>query len=122
MHAKERSMNKTVLFPFNGEMMCFIHVLLNALDQQERGYEVKIVVEGSATRLIPELAKQDNPMHSLYVQAKDKGLFAGACRACSAKLGVLEAVQAEGLGLLDDMKGHPSMAAWMEDGYTVITF
>lgn len=29
--------------------MCFVHVLLNALDMQERGYEVKVILEGSAT-------------------------------------------------------------------------
>ena len=50
---------KTVLFVFNGDPMCFIHVLLNALDMQARGDECRVVVEGSATRLIPELAGAD---------------------------------------------------------------
>jgi hypothetical protein len=80
------------------------------------------VFEGAAVKLVPELAKEGNPFHQLYTQAREKGLVAGACKACSAKLGVLEAVQAEGLELLDEMKGHPSMAGWMERGYTVITF
>jgi hypothetical protein len=31
---KERVMKKAVLFAFNGDFMCFIHVLLNALDMQ----------------------------------------------------------------------------------------
>ena len=35
-------MRKFVLFAFNGELMCFIHVLLNALDMQEKGFDVKI--------------------------------------------------------------------------------
>jgi hypothetical protein len=34
----------------------------------------------------------------------------------------LEAVQAEGLKLLDDMSGHPSMARYREEGFDVITF
>ena len=46
-------MRKTALFVFNGDPMCFIHVLLNALDMHEKGYEVKTVIEGAATKLIP---------------------------------------------------------------------
>ena len=115
-------MEKVVLFPFNGEPMCFIHVLLNALDMDAKGYDVKIVVEGAATKLVPDLAQEGNPLHGLYAKARARGLFAGACKACSAKLGVLEAVQAEGLALLDDMNGHPAMGRWMDEGYTVVTF
>ncbi len=115
-------MSKIALFPFNGEMTCFIHVLLNALDMAEKGHEVRIVIEGAATGLVPELAKPENPMHGLWVKVKSQGLVAGTCKACSAKMGVLEAARAEGLRLLDDMHGHPGMAAWMAQGYTVITF
>lgn len=63
---------KVVLFAFNGEFMCFIHVLLNALDMNEKGYDVKVVIEGSATKLVPELAKKGNPMFSLYEKAKSR--------------------------------------------------
>jgi len=52
----------------------------------------------------------------------EQGLFFGACTACSAKLGALEAVRAEGLPLLDDMSGHPAMAGCLERGCTVLTF
>jgi hypothetical protein len=34
----------------------FVHVLLNAVDMKENGHEVKIIMEGSATHLIPEIA------------------------------------------------------------------
>jgi hypothetical protein len=115
-------MQKVALFPFNGEMMCFIHVLLNTLDMHEKGLEVIVVVEGAATRLLPELARQDNPMHSLYQKVRDKGLLAGACKACSAKMGVLESVRADGVPLLDDMNGHPGMAGLMLQGYAIVTF
>jgi hypothetical protein len=47
---------KIVLVAFNGEFMCFVHVLLNALDMKERGYDVKIVIEGAATKIVPELS------------------------------------------------------------------
>ena len=65
-------MKKVVLFAFNGEFMCFIHVLLNALEMKKKGYDVRIVIEGAATKLIPELATEGNPMYELYNNAKGK--------------------------------------------------
>jgi hypothetical protein len=115
-------MKKVALFAYNGELMCFVHVLLNALDMRERGYDVKIVIEGTATKLVPELAKEANPMHRLYEKAKGLDLIDGACKACSNKMGVLEEIKAEGLYLLDEMNGHPSMARYMEEGFEVTTF
>ena len=115
-------MKKVALFAFNGEPMCFMHVLLNALDMSERGYEVKIVIEGSATKLVPELAKADNPMHRLYEKAKGIDLIDGACKACSNKMGTLEAAKGQGLRLLDEMTGHPSIARYQEEGFEVVTF
>jgi len=119
---KEGVMRKAVLFAFNGEFMCFIHVLLNALDMKAKGMDVKIVIEGSAAKLIPDLAKQGNPMVSLYMKAKEQGLIDGVCKACSTKMGTLDAARQEGLNLLDDMSGHPSMARYQEKGFEVITF
>ena len=115
-------MKKVVLFAFNGEFMCFIHVLLNALEMKAKGYEVKIVIEGSATKSISEITKEGNPMYQLYNKAKALDLIDGACKACSNKMGVLKEIKAEGLALLDDMSGHPGMAHYMEQGYEIITF
>jgi hypothetical protein len=50
-------MKKVALFAFNGDPMCFIHVLLNALDMHAKGQKTKIVMEGAATQWIPELGK-----------------------------------------------------------------
>ncbi len=115
-------MQKYVLFAFNGEMMCFVHVLLNAFRMHEQGYEAKIVIEGAATHLIPELVKVDNPLASLYTKAKNLGLVDGACRACSQKMGTLAEAEAQGLRLLDDMYGHPGMAGYTAQGFVVLTF
>jgi hypothetical protein len=113
---------KYVLFAFEGEMLCFAHVLINALDMAERGHETRVVFEGASINLLPELTDSGNQFHGLYDKAKDRGLIAGACKACSAKLGKTEAVQAEGLPLLAEAMGHPSMAAWREQGFEVLTF
>jgi hypothetical protein len=115
-------MKKMVLFVFNGDPMCFIHVLLNALDMQAHGDAGRIVVEGAATKLIAELPKPDHPLHTLWEKAKAAGLVEGVCKACSQKMGTLQAAQEQGLALLDEMNGHPSMARFREEGYELVTF
>ncbi len=113
---------KIALFGFNGEALCFVHVLLNALDMKERGNSPLIVVEGASVKALAEVAKEGHPFHQLYTKARQAGLFAGACKACSAKMGVLDDIKALGMPLLADMNGHPSMGAYMEQGYRIITF
>jgi len=34
----------------------------------------------------------------------------------------LQAAEAQGIQLLDDMSGHPGMAHYQDDGFEVITF
>ncbi len=111
-------MDKFVYFAFNGNQVCFIHVLLNALDMESKGLKALIIVEGEAVRLIKDMEASENP---LYIKAKEKGLIDGICKACSKKMGVLEYNETVGIPLKDDMNGHPSMAAYVNESYQVIT-
>ena len=115
-------MPKIALFVFNADPVCFVHVLLNALDMQTRGYDPKIIIEGSATALIPRLAEPAHALQPLWQKAKTAGLVEGVCKACAGKAGTLTAAADQGLQLLAEMSGHPSMAHYREDGYEVITF
>jgi len=115
-------MKKIAIFVFNGDPMCFIHVLLNALDMHQKGYDVKIVIEGAAVKLIPEVVKSDNPLHKLWEKVQSANLIEGVCRACSHKLGTLQDAETHGFALLDDMSGHPSMHSYRDKGYEIITF
>lgn len=110
------------MFVFNGSPLCFVHVLLNALDMHGRGDTVRIVMEGEATQLVAELSRPDNWLHGLWQKALTARLVAGACRACAQKLGAMPAVEARGLPLLDDMSGHPGMAAFRDQGFEILTF
>lgn len=114
----ELKMDKYVFFAFKGEMMCFMHVMLNALDINSKGYETKIVMEGEAVRLIKELEESGNPM---YTELKEKGIFDCICKACSAKMGVLDYNSECGIPLGDEMQGHPAMGSYIEKGYEIIT-
>jgi hypothetical protein len=115
-------MKKFALFVFNGDPMCFIHVLLNALDMNSKGHEAKIILEGASVKLIPELVIPGNPLNGLWKKNLEAGLVEGVCKACSTKLGTLEAAKEQGLTLLDDVSGHPGMASYRERGYEIITF
>lgn len=109
---------KVVYFAFKGEEMCFTHLLLNALDLYEKGNEAKIVIEGEAVALLKGLEEKKHP---LYFSAKEKGLIDRICKACSAKMGVLEYNQTLGIPMGDDLKGHPAMEPYLSKGYQVIT-
>jgi hypothetical protein len=115
-------MHQAALFVFNGDPMCFIHVLLNALDMDRKGGEARIVIEGAATGLIPELEKADHPLNKLWQEVKSKGLVEGVCKACASKMGTLSAAASIGLQPLEDMLGHPGMAGYRQKGFDIITF
>jgi len=114
-------MSKTAIFAFQGEAVCFSHALLNVLDLNAKGEEAVLVIEGMACKLVKELANPEAPMANLYKKVKDAGLIHAVCKACSAKMGVLEEVQAQGLPLGDDLQGHPSWESYQNQGYTIIT-
>ena len=48
-------MKKIALLAYNGELSCFAHVMFYALDFDQKGYKVKVVIEGAATGLIADL-------------------------------------------------------------------
>lgn len=111
-------MKKVLYYAMNGDKMCFLHVLLNALDLSEAGAEVKIIFEGSSVKL-PSLLNEEK--NKLYLKALDAGLIAGICKACSRALDVYETNTALGLPLLDDMNGHAGMRSYIESGWEVVS-
>lgn len=113
---------KTALFVFNDDPMCFIHVLLNALDLHVHEHEVRVIMEGASVKLVPTVAAPGHPLAHLFAQVREKGLLDGACRACAAKLGVAKDIEAVGVELIGDMSGHPSIRSYMDQGFQVITF
>jgi hypothetical protein len=109
---------KVLLYGMTGEKMCFMHVLLNALDLHASGHEARVVFEGASVKLPAALAKEGNPV---YLKASQAGLLAGICLACSKTLGVYEENLALGLPMLSDMSGHAGIKPFLEAGYEVIS-
>ncbi|MBF0099323.1 MAG: DsrE family protein [Desulfobacterales bacterium] len=113
---------KYALFAFQGEMMCFAHVLLHAIDMNEKGYDVKIIIEGSATKLISDLADPKKPFAAIYSKVKSLGLIDCICKACATKMGTLHEAETQQLKIHGDMSGHPSMTQYISNGYQIISF
>ncbi len=103
---------KTVLFAFNGDPVCFVHVLLNALEMHDQGHQVQIVMEGAATQLLPALTQESHPLHQLWLRVKTADLVAGVCKACATKMATIEAARKQQIPLLSVMAGHPSRARY----------
>lgn len=112
-------MSKYLFYVMRGQKMCFVHVLLNALDLHEAGHEVKIIFEGESVTL-PKVLEEEQ--FGLYLKAKEKGLFAGVCFSCSQQLKVLEYNQDLEYPLIKDMNGHAGIKAYVEQGYEVLNF
>jgi hypothetical protein len=115
-------MEKVALFVFRGDFMCFIHVLLNSLDMHKKNYEVKIILEGESTKLVPELIDEKKPLKKMWDEVIEKGLVEGVCKGCASKMGTIKDAEKQNLKLLGDMNGHPSISQYMDKGFRIITF
>jgi hypothetical protein len=115
-------MRKVLLLAYNGELTCFAHVMLYALDLQSKGHEVKLIIEGAATKLITDLAKDGAPFSNLYSKNKEKDLIACICKACSQKMGTLPEAERQGLNIVGNMQGHPEIVSYLEAGYAILPF
>ncbi len=118
--AELSSRKKIAIFAFNGDPMCFIHVLINTIEFQARGHDIKLIIEGSATALIGKLNESNNPLHQHYIKVKEMGLIDCVCKACATKSGTIEEAKKQNLNLCDELFGHPSMARYVEKGYEII--
>ena len=103
------------------------HALLYALDLREKGHDVKLILEGAATRMVSALGAADSRPGALLRQARDAGVLAGACGRASSGCAsedpahkVAEIAQAAGVPLLSDLGGHASIEPFVREGYELV--
>lgn len=111
-------MKKVLFYGMTGEKMCFQHILLNALDLNSDGIESKIIFEGASVKLVGVFEEENNP---LYKRAKEAGLIAGVCLACSKVMNVYDENLASGIDMLDDMSGHAGIKSYLADEYEIVS-
>lgn len=111
-------MKKVVLFAFQGEKMCFNHLLFNLIDMHKKGIEARLVIEGQATKLVKVLIEENNP---LFKEVLELDLIDSVCEACSKQTGVYEFIKNEtDLVLNGELIGHPPMEPYVKDGYELV--
>lgn len=90
-----------------------------AKEAKNAGDRVEIILDGAATRWIPELSKPGHKLGGLFESVKDE--VAGVCEFCAGAYGVKEAVKSAGFPLAGEYDGHPSLRGRIADGHAVVT-
>ncbi len=96
------------------------NALTTAYEFKEADEEVTLIFTGAGTKWVAELSDPDHRLHRAFRMVKDK--VAGACKACATSFGVREEVQASGVPLLTEYRGHQSLRRVINEGYQVVTF
>jgi len=91
-----------------------------AAEFKEDGDEVALIFDGAGTKWVGELSDESHKYHRQFEQVRDS--VSGACAYCARAFGVTEKVEASGVPLLDEYRGHPSVKTLMRNGYEVLTF
>ena len=101
-----------------------------ARNLDEAGHEVTVYFDGQATQWIPEAEENpDGVVHEYYMEAKERGLIAGACGYCAAFFEIDDTIDQAGIaldgGMREDTDGPgdhhgPDVAHLVEEGYQLI--
>jgi hypothetical protein len=95
------------------------NALTLAKEGKEAGDDVRVVLDGAGTKWAGELAAENHKYHRLFEEIRGD---AGACAYCARAYGVKDRVEASGVQMLDEYKGHPSVRQLISDGFEVVTF
>ena len=101
------------------------NALAAAYDFKHNNQEVSIIFQGTGTRWLRELQKEDHPAHELFEAVRDK--IAGVSCGCADVFDDSEEIEESGYALITDnavpnTTGLPSFSKLLSDGYTIITF
>jgi hypothetical protein len=101
------------------------NALAAAYEFKARKEEVRLVFQGTGTRWASLLTASSHPAHALYQAVKDT--VAGVSCGCADAFGARVDAERSGFSLLADnpvpgTSGLPSLATYVADGYTVLTF
>ena len=96
------------------------NALTTVSEFKEAGDDAILIFDGAGTRWVPRLADPEFKYHRLFEDVRDH--VQGACVYCARAYGVKDEIEAVGVALMDEYKGHPSIRDLMDRGYQVITF
>jgi len=93
--------------------------MMFAQELRQGGDDVCIVFDGAGSVAAADLAQPGHSMHSLFNDIRPQ--VRGVCLYCAKSYGVLDAVEAAGLPLLADDRGHASLRALLLEGRQIVT-
>jgi sulfur relay (sulfurtransferase) complex TusBCD TusD component (DsrE family) len=93
--------------------------LMFAQELRRAGDDVSIVFDGAGSVAASELVQPGHQFNTLFHEVRPQ--VRGVCRHCAKAYGVLAAIEAAGLPLLGDDRGHASLRALLEEGRQIIT-
>jgi hypothetical protein len=96
------------------------NALTTAYEFNEADEEVTVVFTGAGTKWIPTLGDPDDRLNRAYTMVEDR--VAGACKACAVSFGVKEEIEASGVPLLTEYRGHQSLRRLIKEGYEIVSF
>jgi hypothetical protein len=117
---------KLLLVLFTNEPCKRNHAFMHAVDLSAHGHEVRILLEGDATRC---LADREGRFGMLFDDAAAKGLVVGACKTAAVGCASTDPMRnmtsravEQGIPLLDGMDGHASITSYIDDGFELIIY
>ncbi len=99
-------------------MMVTYHFLLNAQDLKQKGVNIKIILEGDATKYVTKIGDPNHPLHSMYQSIKNS--ISAVCRGCAITTGTLEEAEKQGLPIIGNLDNHVALEPYVKDGYQII--
>lgn len=119
---------KLLFMVFTDEACKQNHAFMYALECDEKGHQVRIILEVPATACVNRLAK-GGKFSELFKQAKEAGLIEGVCKTASGGCSteekarnVANTAKKEGLKLISDLDCHAGINRFVSVGYQVIIF
>jgi hypothetical protein len=121
-------MPRKILFVLFADDECRqFHALWYALDLNGHGHDIRLLLEGPATRLTRDLEVPGSALGEALRRVQAAGLLAGACFKASCGCGTdatdsesVRAAKAQAVPLLDGMGGHAAIEPFVREGYEIV--
>lgn len=96
--------------------------LETALDLDKGGNDVKVYLDGAATKWAAQLeANPDNAVVGYFEQAEERGLIAGACGHCTGAFGATEGIEVRGIDVVGEGGDHGPDISGLAETHELLT-
>lgn len=99
-----------------------VHALLYARELHEHGHKVVLLFDGAGTEWINEWTDPDseNKLTPMFQELHKLGITEVVCDYCSGAFKVKEHLTGRSVPLTAEYNGHPSIAKWADQDYSII--